>query len=123
MNRRDLTCGVCVVLIGGSPFMSACQGPASRESSPTVGERAAIEPAGGGAEAGCAMCIYHMPGVNECVLAVKLDGRAYLVKGSSIDDHGDAHAADGLCNTARDARVKGRVEGEQFLAEEFDVVR
>ncbi|MCC6360442.1 MAG: hypothetical protein IT450_17015 [Phycisphaerales bacterium] len=69
------------------------------------------------------MCIYHMPGANECVLAVKLDGRAYLVKGSTIDDHGDAHAADGLCNTARKARVTGRVEGEFFVAEAVELVR
>lgn len=73
------------------------------------------------AEAGCAMCIFRMPGVKDCILAVKLNGRAMLVQGSSIDDHGDAHAADGLCNTARKARVRGRVEGDAFVAERIEL--
>ena len=32
-----------------------------------------------------------MPG-NGCDLAVRIDGQVYYVDGSSIDDHGDAHA-------------------------------
>jgi len=58
-----------------------------------------------------------MPGVEECVLAVRIDGQVYRVQGSGIDDHGDAHAPDGLCNTARRARVVGHVENGVFVAE------
>lgn len=59
-------------------------------------------------EAGCAMCIYQMPGIEECVLAVDWNDRHYLVDGSGIDDHGDAHAADGLCLVARPGTMRVR---------------
>lgn len=67
-------------------------------------------------EAGCATCIFDMPGATGCVLAVKIDGTAYLVTGNDIDDHGDAHAADGLCNRSRNAVVEGRIDGDRFVA-------
>ncbi len=123
MNRRDLLRGIYAIVIGTGVFLTACQGPGSRETAPGERGRDGGESGVRDAEAGCAMCIYHMPGVRECVLAVKLEGRAHLVKGSSIDDHGDAHAADGLCNTARKARVTGRVEGEAFVAEKVELLR
>ena len=67
-------------------------------------------------EAGCATCIFHMDGVVGCKLAVKIDGKPYLVTGSDIDDHGDAHASDGLCNVARKAVVEGAIDGDRFVA-------
>ena len=67
-------------------------------------------------EAGCATCIYDMKDVTGCKLAVKIDGKAYLVSGKSIDDLGDAHAEDGLCNIARKAEVTGKLEGDRFVA-------
>jgi monofunctional biosynthetic peptidoglycan transglycosylase len=73
----------------------------------------------GSAKVACATCVFHMKGVEGCKLAIEIDGRHYLVNGSDIDDHGDAHASDGLCNTARRAKVKGRISGDRFLAEEF----
>jgi ketosteroid isomerase-like protein len=69
--------------------------------------------------AGCAMCIFHMPGVQSCVLAVKLDGHDYLVEGRGIDDFGDAHAANGLCNVARPALARGAVRESRFHADEM----
>jgi len=69
--------------------------------------------------AGCASCILDMPGATGCDLAVKIDGTAYLVTGSNIDDHGDAHASDGLCNAPRDAVVEGRIDGDRFVATHF----
>lgn len=123
MNRRVLIRGIYAIVIGTGAFLTACQGPRSQEGAPAENGRDGGELGIRDAEAGCAMCIYHMPGVRECVLAVKLDGRAYLVKGSSIDDHGDAHAVDGLCNTGRKARVNGRFEGEVFVAEGVELVR
>ena len=67
-------------------------------------------------EAGCATCIYDMKDVEGCKLAVKIDGKAYLVSGKTMDDLGDAHAADGLCNIARKAEVTGKLEGDRFVA-------
>lgn len=66
---------------------------------------------------GCAMCIYNMDGVEDCVLAVKVAGTPYLVTGSDIDDHGDAHAADGLCNAEREAVAVGRIEDGKYVAQ------
>ena len=70
-------------------------------------------------EAGCATCVFDMEDVVGCKLAVKIDGTAYLVTGSEIDDHGDAHAPDGLCQVARAAVVLGGIEGDRFVAKKF----
>ena len=47
---------------------------------------------------------------------------AYYVDGTGIDDHGDAHAADGLCNAVRRARVTGHVEDGRFTATQFELL-
>lgn len=73
-------------------------------------------------EAGCGTCIFHMPDVEGCPLAVRIDGKPYLVQGSDIDDHGDAHADDGLCNAARQARVAGHIEDDVFVATQFELI-
>jgi hypothetical protein len=57
-----------------------------------------------------------------CPLAVRIDGVPYLVEGSGIDDHGDAHAADGLCNAIRTARVDGQVENGKFIATKLELL-
>lgn len=72
--------------------------------------------------AGCATCIFDMDGVNGCKLAVEVDGRKYLVSGSGIDDHGDAHASDGLCNARRQAIVNGRIERDRFVADRIKLL-
>ena len=93
---------------------SAAEQPPTRTSKLTLSDAKA--------EAGCATCIFDMKGVTGCKLAVKIDGRAYLVEGSGIDDHGDAHAEDGLCNAARPARVSGHVEGDKFVASKIELL-
>ena len=72
--------------------------------------------------AGCATCIFDMKGVSGCKLAVKIDETPYLVTGSDIDDHGNAHAADGLCNSARDALIQGTIKDGRFVAKKFQVL-
>jgi hypothetical protein len=66
------------------------------------------------AEAGCGSCIYSMAGVKGCQLAVKIDGKAYLVTGA---DHVDAHK---LCGAAKKAVVSGTIEGDKFVATSFE---
>ncbi len=87
-----------------------CQSP-QRTSSDTQSQVSTSQTV----EAGCATCIFDMKDVTGCKLAVKIDGKAYLVKGSGIDDHGDAHASDGLCNASRPAIVVGKVKGDRFV--------
>ena len=63
----------------------------------------------------CGQCQFGLDGeAGECDLAVRVDGRALFVTGTAIDDHGDAHTADGFCNAVRRARVTGRVEDDRF---------
>ena len=72
-------------------------------------------------EAACGQCRFGLTG-GECDLAVRFDGVARFVSGTAIDDHGDAHAADGFCNAVRTARVSGRVEGETFVVTAFELL-
>jgi hypothetical protein len=65
-------------------------------------------------QAGCGMCIFKMDGVKSCQLAVKVDGKPYLVTGSDVN----AHEA-GLCDKAIDAEVVGDVEGDKFAVTAF----
>ena len=57
-----------------------------------------------------------------CDLAVRIDGKSYYVDGSSIDDHGDAHGDDGLCNCIRKAKVTGEIKDGRFVAASFEVL-
>ncbi len=74
--------------------------------------------------AGCAMCIFKMKGVVDCVTAVEIEGKHYLVKGndSGIDDHGDAHAADGFCNTSRKAVATGEIKDGVFNSKKIKLL-
>lgn len=72
-------------------------------------------------EVSCGECQFGLPGTG-CDLAVRIDGTAYYVDGSAIDDHGDAHAEDGLCNAIRQGRVVGRVEKGRFVATSVEVL-
>ena len=66
--------------------------------------------------AACATCIFDMQDVTGCKLAVEIDGKHFLVKGTGIDDHGDAHAADGMCNASRRSVVSGKVKDRVFVS-------
>ncbi|MFQ5411374.1 MAG: DUF6370 family protein [Phycisphaerae bacterium] len=65
----------------------------------------------------CASCIFKMPGVHGCKLAVKIDGKPYLVTGSDVSAH-DA----GLCAEAKMAKCSGTLKGDQFAAASFEIV-
>lgn len=69
----------------------------------------------------CGECLFGMKGKG-CDLAVKIGGRAYYVDGVKMDDLGDAHAADGMCNTVRQARVTGEIRGGRFIASHFELL-
>ncbi|TAJ21112.1 MAG: hypothetical protein EPO68_05440 [Planctomycetota bacterium] len=75
-------------------------------------------------EASCGQCRFGLGGERKggCDLAVRIDGQAYYVRGTGIDDHGDSHAADGFCNAIRSARVTGRTAGAEFVVDTFELV-
>jgi hypothetical protein len=73
-------------------------------------------------ETSCGSCNFQMA-KKGCYLAVKKDGQAYEVKGTNLDDHGDAHAADGFCMAIRKARVQGKIENGYFVASYFELMK
>lgn len=72
-------------------------------------------------EASCGECKFGLPGTG-CDLAVRIDGHGYYVDGVAMDSLGDAHAADGMCETIRWARVTGEVRKGRFMASSFELL-
>lgn len=73
-------------------------------------------------EASCGQCQFGLEGKG-CNLAVRFNGKAYFVDGTTIDDHGDAHAADGFCEAIRKAEVQGEVVNNRYKATWFKLVK
>ena len=69
-------------------------------------------------EASCGQCQFKLEGKG-CTLAVRINGKSYFVDGTSIDEHGDAHAKDGFCETIRKAEVQGEVINNRFKVTYF----
>lgn len=69
----------------------------------------------------CGQCKLGLSGKG-CDLAVRFNGKAYFVEGTAIDEHGDAHADDGFCNTVREAKVQGEVVNGKFLVSYFQLL-
>lgn len=72
-------------------------------------------------EASCGSCNFGMK-TKGCSLAVRIDGKAYLVEGTTLDDHGDPHESDGLCEVIRKAEVQGELAADRFKAIYFKVL-
>ena len=72
-------------------------------------------------EAACGECKFGMRG-KSCDIAVRVGGRSYFVDGVKADALGDAHAADGICESIRKARVTGTVTGNRFVATGFELL-
>ena len=73
-------------------------------------------------EASCGQCQFKM-NAKGCDLAVRIDGKSYFVDGTSIDQHGDAHAKDGFCETIKKAEVQGEIVNNRFKATYFKLVK
>ncbi len=74
------------------------------------------------AEASCGECQFHLEGKG-CHLAVRLNGKAYFVDGTTIDEHGDAHASDGFCEAIKKAEVQGEVINGRFKVTYFKIIK
>ncbi|MDZ4794240.1 MAG: DUF6370 family protein [Bacteroidota bacterium] len=73
-------------------------------------------------DASCGECQFHLEGKG-CNLAVRIEGKAYFVDGTSINDHGDAHAKDGFCEAIRKAEVQGELINNRFKVTYFKLVK
>ena len=73
------------------------------------------------AEASCGQCQFGLKGKG-CDLAVRINGKAYFVDGTKIDEHGDAHAKDGFCEAIRKAQVQGDVVNNRYKVSYFKLL-
>jgi len=74
-------------------------------------------------EAGCGQCLLGLKGEKKgCDLAVRIDGKSYFVDGFKMDDFGDAHANDGMCNAVRQAKVTGEIANGRLVASSFTLL-
>jgi len=104
------------VLLASLLALTACGGEESQETT-GADEKAPAVAASGTAqtlEAACATCVYKMPGVKGCALAVQVEGKPMLVSGVPQPGHDS-----GLCEHAQQAEITGQVEGEKFVAASF----
>jgi hypothetical protein len=67
------------------------------------------------ADVGCAYCVFHMPGIESCQLAVMVNGAPYFVGGNTKLD---AHQ---FCKAAKPAMVSGNIEEDWFFASAIDL--
>ena len=72
-------------------------------------------------EASCGQCQFGMEG-SGCDLAIRIGDNSYWVDGTGIDDHGDAHGEDGLCNCIRKAIVSGEIKDDRIHVRSFELV-
>lgn len=113
--RVLIALGFCVVLFTG------CDTTVDATTQPASSASHAISLVSQVVEASCGECQFGMGG-DGCDLAVRIDGKPYFVEGADIDDHGDAHGEDGLCNCIRKARVSGEVRDGRFVATLFELL-
>lgn len=73
-------------------------------------------------DASCGECQFQLTGKG-CHLAIRIDGKAYFVDGTTIDEHGDAHAKDGFCETIRKAEAQGEVINNRFKVTYFKLIK
>ncbi len=101
---------LCMLVFGGLALgLVACTGASTQQSSDHHASAMTVE-------VGCASCIYEMEGVEDCELAARIDGKAYLVDLEGFD----AHSA-GLCAGAKTAVVTGAIEGDRFHATSLEL--
>ena len=72
-------------------------------------------------ETACGECQFGLKG-KSCDLAVKINGKAYFVDGTNINDHGDAHEDDGFCNAVRKAEVQGTLVKNRYKVTYFKLM-
>ena len=73
-------------------------------------------------EVSCGQCKFAMTEKRGCDLAVRIDGKSYFVEGTTIDEHGDAHAIDGFCSAIRKAEVVGEIKDNKFVVTYFKLL-
>ncbi len=98
-------------------FNNLCFSQSAKPATQKVDSTKAIETV----EVSCGQCQFKMAGKG-CNLAVRIKGKSYFVDGTTIDEHGDAHADDGFCKAIRKAEVQGKIVKNKFVATYFKLL-
>lgn len=109
--KAILTLAFCCFLA-----VANAQNPAGKINQPDSTKKILI------CEASCGECQFHLQGKG-CDLAIRINGKAYFVDGTTIDEHGDAHASDGFCESIRKAEVQGEVVNDRFKVTYFKLIK
>ena len=104
-----------ILALNTFPFLMIAQNTNTLSDKPDSAKKILL------AEVSCGQCQFGLPGM-DCNLAVRIDGRAYFVKGANIDSYGDAHANDGFCKAIRKAEVQGELLNNQFILSYFKLL-
>ena len=104
-----------IVLITAFAVSSSAQTKTTKASKPDPNKKIQV------VEASCGECQFGLEG-KSCDLAVRIDGKPYFVDGTTIDEHGDAHAKDGFCKAVRKAEVQGEIVNNRFKATYFKLL-
>lgn len=70
---------------------------------------------------GCARCMFHMEGAVGCPFAAEIAGKHYPIQGHVPEAH-QSHAADGICNMTRQARVSGRLKDGKLITTSLELL-
>lgn len=123
-NRKSMYLAHTISLAVAVLLVSGCTGDSSPQQAISVADAdagvktavAAIESVDAAmvisnqtVEAGCGVCIYHMPGIEGCPLALLIDGKPYLVDGAEWPNHD-------YCDFKCHAVVNGKIEAGRFIA-------
>jgi hypothetical protein len=104
----------------GSLGILGCTNEAAKSPSPPAGSDVKTPPASPAgpfiAEVSCAHCQYKAPGVTACAPGVKVNGKTYVLTGAPVDV-----VKEGLCATAKQATVEGKIEGDKFVATKVEI--
>ncbi|MCZ2084102.1 MAG: hypothetical protein LC112_07490 [Flavobacteriales bacterium] len=73
-------------------------------------------------DAACAMCQFKVKTDKGCAMAVKIDGKVYLVEGMDKKAFGEMHSDDGYCKIMKKAVVTGEIKKGKFYATSFKYV-
>ncbi len=111
MKFKKLIITVIILFVGSVLFAQSNQGYGKADKRQPILE----------VEAGCGMCMFGLKD-KDCMLAIRKDDKVLHVKGTGIDDHGDAHGDDGFCNATHRARVQGRAKGDTFVVTYFELI-
>jgi hypothetical protein len=107
---------ILLLLITAIPSLAFCQKASKNISIPDPNKKILI------AETACGECRLGLPG-KTCDLAIRIKGKAYFIDGTTIDEHGDAHAKDGFCNLIRKAEVQGEIINNRFKVTYFKLLQ